>query len=83
MAKLMEEMGSGEQRQVIAITHLPQIASRGDVHYFVYKENDKGQAYSHIKLLNNEERIQEIAHMLSGNTTTAAAVENAKQLLKK
>lgn len=83
MAKLMEEMGSGEQRQVIAITHLPQIASRGDVHYFVYKENDKGQAYSHIKLLNNEERIQEIAHMLSGNITTAAAVENAKQLLRK
>ncbi len=83
MAKLMAEMGSGERRQVIAITHLPQIASRGDVHYFVYKENETGRTSSHIKQLGEEERVQEIAHMLSGTTTTAAAIENAKQLLKK
>ncbi len=83
MAMMMEEMGKGEKHQVITITHLPQIASYGTSHYYVYKEDSTGQTVSHIKELNQEERVHELAHMLSGSTITDAAIENAKQLLKK
>jgi DNA repair protein RecN (Recombination protein N) len=67
--------------QVISITHLPQIASKGNQHWFVYKDNAKDVTTSHIKILNNEERIHEIAKMLSNEKTSAAAISNAKELL--
>ncbi len=67
--------------QVISITHLPQIASKGNQHWFVYKNNEKDVASSHIKVLSNEERILEIAKMLSNEKTSDAAISNAKELL--
>lgn len=82
MADIMSTMGQGSHKQVIAITHLPQIAAKGDSHYWVYKQDDEEQTYSHIKQLSKDERINEIAHMLSGSEITKAAMENAKQLLK-
>ena len=80
MALIMQEMGQAD-RQVISITHLPQIAARGTTHYKVYKEDTDTGTNSHIRQLNNEERINEIAHMLSGATLTEAALNNAKALL--
>ncbi len=68
--------------QVITITHLPQIASKGQSHLFVYKEDKNNKTYSNIKKLSAEERVQEIAKMLSTGTPTAAAISNAKELLK-
>jgi DNA repair protein RecN (Recombination protein N) len=70
-----------EHLQVISITHLPQIASKGHQHWFVYKDNEKDITTSHIKILNQEERIHEIAKMLSNEKTSVAAVNNAKELL--
>ncbi len=67
--------------QVINITHLPQIASHGQHHYLVYKEHGQEQTLSHIRLLTNEERIQELAKMLSGADITEAALQNARDLL--
>ncbi len=81
MAQMMCEMGK-YNRQIICITHLPQIASKGNWHYLVYKEDTDSQTLSHIRPLNDDERIMEIAHMLSGTNVTQAALENAKQLLK-
>lgn len=80
MALIMQEMGKAD-RQVISITHLPQIAARGTTHYKVYKEDTDTGTNSHIRQLDNEERINEIAHMLSGATLTEAALNNAKALL--
>ena len=82
MANLMKEMTANNKHQVIAITHLPQIASCGTTHYWVYKEDTEEQTSSHIRKLTQEERITEIAHMLSGNEISEAAILNAKQLLK-
>ena len=81
MAQIMYEMGRHE-RQVISITHLPQIAALGEHHYRVYKEDDDQATTSHIVQLSNEERITEIAHLLSGAELTDAAIQNAKSLLK-
>ena len=81
MGMLMEGLCNGSDRQVIVITHLPQIASKGSSHYWVYKDDEEGQTLSHIRKLDPEERVMEIAHMLSGNTMTEAAIENARQLL--
>ena len=81
MAKIMQEMGQTD-RQVISITHLPQIAALGRHHYKVFKEETKEGTKSRMSLLSDEERIQEIAQMLSGSDVTAAAVNNAKELLK-
>lgn len=80
MALIMQEMGKAD-RQVISITHLPQIASKGKTHYKVYKEDTEVGTNSHIRELNQEERIHEIANMLSGATLTEAALNNAKALL--
>ena len=80
MAFIMQEMGQAD-RQVISITHLPQIAARGANHYKVYKEDTETGTNSHIRPLDHEERINEIAHMLSGATLTEAALNNAKALL--
>ncbi|MCR5819661.1 MAG: DNA repair protein RecN [Bacteroidaceae bacterium] len=81
MALMMKEMGDGG-RQVISITHLPQIAARGEYHFRVYKEDDEQSTNSHIKELAKKERITEIAHMLSGSEITDAAIKNAEALLK-
>ena len=81
MARIMQEMGAGG-RQVISITHLPQIAALGTHHYRVYKQDEADRTTSHITLLSPTERITELAHMLSGATLTDAAVENAKTLLQ-
>lgn len=82
MANLMKEMTKDNQHQVITITHLPQIASCGTTHYWVFKEDTEEQTFSHIRELTQEERVTEIDHMLSGNEVSEAAILNAKQLLK-
>lgn len=80
MALIMQDMGQ-QNRQVISITHLPQIAARGIAHYKVYKEDTETGTNSHIRLLTQEERVREIANMLSGSTLTEAALNNARALL--
>lgn len=80
MADIMQEMADNN-RQVISITHLPQIASRGRAHYKVYKKDNETETNSHIRRLTEEERVEEIAHMLSGATLTEAALNNARTLL--
>ena len=80
MALMMKGMGQ-QNRQVISITHLPQIAACGRHHYKVYKEDTDDATLSHIVELNEEERVEELAHMLSGETLTQAAIDNAKALL--
>ena len=81
MAHIMREMGDAH-RQVISITHLPQIAAVGTTHYKVSKEDRDDMTVSHMRLLSPEERVGEIAQMLSGNDITPAAIENAKSLLR-
>lgn len=81
MAQIMQEMGQTE-RQVISITHLPQIAALGSHHYKVSKEETPQGTISQMKELTPEERINEIAQMLSGSNISKAAIDNAKQLLK-
>jgi DNA repair protein RecN (Recombination protein N) len=82
MADIMYKMGM-ENRQVISITHLPQIAARGQVHYKVYKQDNESETNSHIRRLTDKERVEEIAQMLSGSQLTEAALNNAKELLKR
>ena len=81
MAQIMAGMGAGG-RQVVSITHLPQIAAQGAHHYKVYKEETPQGTTSYMQQLTEEQRVQEIAQMLSGSDLTDAAVANAKQLLK-
>ena len=81
MAEIMYEMGSHE-RQVISITHLPQIAALGAAHYKVEKEETPQGTTSRMEMLTSDERITEIAQMLSGSKVTEAAIQNAKQLLR-
>ena len=70
-----------EKRQVVCITHQPQIAGKADAHFFVYKEIVKNSVKTNIRLLTTEERITSIAKMLSGEKPTAAALENAREML--
>ena len=79
MASIMRDMA--QHRQIIAITHLPQIAALGENHYKVYKADTDTRTETHISRLNTEERITEIASMLSGKNPSAEAIANAKQLL--
>ena len=81
MAQIMAQMSSGGGQQVLAITHLPQIAAKGNAHYFVYKKDERGRTLTHIRQLDPEQRITELAHMLSGSIVTEAAIENARQLI--
>ena len=81
MAAIMQDMAHAE-RQVISITHLPQIAAKGTTHYKVYKEETQNGTISRMRILESAERINEIAQMLSGSEITEAAVSNAKELLK-
>lgn len=76
---LLQKLGNAHQ--VISITHLPQIASKGSAHYFVYKENTAERTYTRIKKLEPTERITEIAKMLSGNPPSPNALANAQELL--
>ncbi len=80
MALLMEQMAGGG-RQVLAITHLPQIAALGHTHYKVYKTEEKDATRTRIALLDYNERIREIASMMSGATLSQAALDNAKTLI--
>lgn len=80
MAHIMREMADNN-RQVISITHLPQIAALGDVHYKVSKQDTPEGTVSHMQKLSEEERIRELAQMLSGSNVSAAAIENARTLL--
>ncbi len=81
MALIMQEMGSHD-RQVISITHLPQIAARGAHHYKVEKKETPQGTVSTMTLLTPEQRVTEIAQMLSGASVSEAALENARELLK-
>jgi len=81
MAEMMQEMGRME-RQVISITHLPQIAALGSYHYHVSKEETAKGTMSRMVQLTQDERVSEIAQMLSGSDISEAAIQNAKQLLK-
>lgn len=79
LGNLMKEMAA--THQLITITHLPQIAARGEAHYFVYKDNSEKKTVSTIKLLSDDERIEEIAKMIGGNKPSKIALENAQELL--
>ncbi|MBR3389344.1 MAG: DNA repair protein RecN, partial [Prevotella sp.] len=81
MARIMQEMGMND-RQVISITHLPQIAAMGTTHYKVFKEDTKDETISNMLQLSAEERVSEIAQMLSGSDITQEAINNARSLLK-
>ena len=81
MAEIMQEMGNNE-RQVISITHLPQIAALGSTHYKVSKEETAQGTATSMTMLTPDERIREIAQMLSGSDVSDAAIQNAKELLK-
>ncbi|WP_315342342.1 DNA repair protein RecN [Hoylesella oralis] len=81
MAQIMQEMGNHD-RQVISITHLPQIAALGTTHYKVAKEDTPNGTASRMTVLDRQQRITEIAQMLSGSNVSVAAIENAKTLLK-
>jgi len=72
-----------QSHQVLSITHLPQIASKGEFHYYVYKEVVGKRTITKVKQLDPNERIVEIAKMLSGEQPTTAAMDNAKELLAK
>lgn len=79
VGRVMEKLG--EKHQILTITHLPQIASRGKHHYFIYKDTKDGRAVSQIRKLNAEERVLEIAKMLSGENPTTHALESARELI--
>ena len=82
MAQIMRQMGRAD-RQVISITHLPQIAALGTTHYKVEKTDTDDTTISRMRMLGHDERIKEIAQMLSGSNISDAAIENAKSLLEK
>ena len=81
MVRMMQQIA--KKHQVICISHLPQVAAKGEKHYFVYKDNSSQKTISKIKLLDTEERLLEIAKMISGSNPSATAFENAKELLNK
>lgn len=80
MGDMMKVMG--QRMQVLSITHLPQIAAKGARQYKVYKEDDGDSTATNIRLLDDGQRVNELAVMLSGNTITQAAIDNAKELLR-
>jgi len=81
MGSIMKAMS--DNMQVINITHLPQIASKGDYHYLVYKHDDQDTTHTYIKSLEDQERVREIAKMLSGEELTETALQNAREFLQK
>lgn len=79
VGQILSEMG--KYMQVVNITHLPQVASRGNRHYHVYKDDSEDSTYTRVKLLSYDERIMEVARLLSGSEITETAIRNAKELL--
>ncbi len=79
MALMMKEMA--KNHQIITITHLHQIAAKAEKHYFVFKEDTEARTISRIKELSYEERLQEIAQMISGIKNSTSALQSAKELL--
>jgi len=79
LGNMMKAMA--EEHQIIAITHLPQIAAKGDAHYFVYKDHDAAKTISTIKLLDDRERVEAIAKMIGGDNPSKIAMKNAQELL--
>lgn len=79
MVRMMKEIAT--RHQVICITHLPQVAAKGELHYFVYKDNSAAKTVSKIKLLASDERVEELAKMIAGANPSASALESAKELL--
>ena len=74
--------GMGKYMQVINITHLPQVASRGTKHYHVYKDDTDDSTFTRVKLLSPDERVLEVARLLSGSEVTETAIKNARELLR-
>jgi DNA repair protein RecN (Recombination protein N) len=79
MGKILQDLA--EHHQVVSITHSPQIASKAEKHYFVYKKVLEDRTVTNVRELNDDERVRAIATMLSTNPPTAGAIENAKELL--
>jgi DNA repair protein RecN (Recombination protein N) len=79
LGKLMK--GMAVNHQLICITHLPQIAAKADTHYYVYKDNTEPKTISMIRQLTDEERVEEIAKMIGGDSPSKVTVENARELL--
>ncbi|MBK7479223.1 MAG: hypothetical protein IPI69_05470 [Bacteroidales bacterium] len=75
-------LGMGQYMQVVNITHLPQVASRGNVHYHVYKEDTGDSTITRVKQLSAEERVMEVARLLSGSEVTETAIRNARELIR-
>lgn len=80
MGQMMRDMANNHQ--IIAITHLPQIAAKGKAHYFVYKDNTADKTVSRIRQLSFDERIQEIAQMIGGNNPSPSTIKHAREILK-
>jgi DNA repair protein RecN (Recombination protein N) len=80
LGKMMKEMAT--RHQLITITHLPQIAAKGDAHYFVYKDNKASKTISLVKQLSPDDRIDEIAKMIAGANPSRLALENARELMR-
>jgi DNA repair protein RecN (Recombination protein N) len=76
-------MAMSRNHQLITISHLPQIAAKGDAHYFVYKDNSNKKTVSNVKKLDDDERVEEIAKMIGGAKPSKIALENAQELLSK
>jgi DNA repair protein RecN (Recombination protein N) len=79
VGKMMQQMA--QKHQIIAISHLPQIAAQGNSHYFVYKHDTEDRTISRVKKLSEKERVDEIAHMIAGANPSASAYKSAKELL--
>lgn len=79
LVKMMQEIA--KKHQVICISHLPQVAAKGEQHYFVYKDNSQEKTISKIRLLSTEDRLTEIAKMIAGANPSASAYQSAKELL--
>ena len=79
VGKMMQQMA--QKHQIIAISHLPQIAAQGNSHYFVYKEDTAERTISRVRKLDEQERVNEIAHMIAGANPSANAYQSAKELL--
>jgi len=81
VGKLMKDMA--KRHQLITITHLPQIAAKGDAHFFVFKEKSASKTVTSVKALDKSERVEEIAKMIGGAKPTTSAIENARELIER
>ena len=79
LGNMMKQMS--RRHQLISISHLPQIAAKGDAHYYVFKDNSARKTVTSIKLLNARERVEEIAKMIGGANPSKVALQNAEELL--